>query len=517
MDDLRAMLRRYALGIWRKRWVAVAAAWVICVLGWVATSAIPNQYQASARIYVDADAVLTPLLRGLALDNSLANQLDVLQRTLLSRPNLQKLISKTDLELTVRGPSDEERLVTRLATAIQIVPQTRSLFTITYRNTSPRLAYDVVQTMLTIFVESKAGSSRTDMENARLFLEDQISKYEQKLRQAEARRAAFNSRYIDLLPDNNGVSRLEAARAAVATLQEQVKQAKLREDLTRQQLAATPPTITAETDAYGGTLSGGEPSVVAQAEQKLEELRLRYTEQHPDVIAQRNLVEQLRSGKIPTGAPSAGAAAASRSAAQGHSRSMVNPVYEKLNIQIYDLEATIAGLQQQIADRSADRDRLDTIARGAPGLMAEYTDMNRDYDVLRTNYQELLQRREAMRLAAAADNEAEKVKLQVIDPPQVPQVPAAPNRVLLISGVLLAGLSGGGVLALLMQQLDTTFHSVNDLRRQELPVVGGISMVTAAVPLRRHMVTVAGFAAAMLLLCAVYGGLLYRLLHKGMA
>lgn len=517
MDDLRALLRRYALGIWRKRWVAVAAAWAICVLGWIGTSAIPNQYQASARIYVDADAVLTPLLRGLALDNSLANQLDVLQRTLLSRPNLEKLISKTDLELTVRGPADEERLVTRLATDIQIVPQTRSLFTITYRNTSPRLAYDVVQTMLTIFVESKAGTSRSDMENARVFLEDQIAKYEQKLRQAESRRAAFNSRYVDLLPDNNGVTRLEAARTAVGSLQEQVKQAKLREALTRQQLASTPPTITAETDAYGGALTGGAPSAVAQAEQKLEELRLRYTDQHPDVIAQRHLVEQLRSGKIPTGAPTAAAtAAAAQSAGQGHSRSMVNPVYEKLNIQIYDLETTIAGLMQQITDRSADRDRLDTIARGAPGLMAEYTDMNRDYDVLRTNYQELLQRREAMRLAAAADNEAEKVKLQVIDPPLVPQVPAAPNRVLLISGVLLAGLGGGGVLALLMQQLDTTFHSVNDLRRLELPVVGGISLVAAAVPLRRHMVTVAGFAAAMLLLCAVYGGLLYRLL-KGMA
>jgi hypothetical protein len=133
----------------------------------------PNKYEASARLYVDADAVLTPLLRGLAVDNTLAGQLDVLQRTLLSRPNLEKLVSKTDLGLSIKNAADLEHMVDRLANEIRINPQTHNLFTIVYRNTSSRLAYDVVQTVLNTFVESKTDNNRTEMENAQLFLQQE--------------------------------------------------------------------------------------------------------------------------------------------------------------------------------------------------------------------------------------------------------------------------------------------------------------------------------------------------------
>ncbi len=160
--------------------------------------------------------MLTPLLRGIAADSAPTTQLEIIQRTLLSRPNLEKLISKTDLDLTLNGPSDRERLLTRLATDIKVTPQTKNLFTITYRDKSPKLAHDVVQTLLTIFVESATGGSRTDMENARRFLERQIQSYEQQLRAAEKRRADFRGRYIEVLPsnDNPNVPALESARAA---------------------------------------------------------------------------------------------------------------------------------------------------------------------------------------------------------------------------------------------------------------------------------------------------------------
>lgn len=505
MHNLQAMARRYLLGIWRFRWVVATAAWLLCLGGWFGVWLIPNQYEASARLYVDADAVLTPLLRGLALDNSPANQLDVLQRTLLSRPNLERLIAKTDLELQVRSPSDRERMVAGLAVAIKITPQTKNLFTISYRNTRPKLAYDVVQSVLTIFIESKTGNNRTEMENGRQFLEQQIAGYEQKLRAAEAQRAAFNTKYMELLPDaNGGASKLDAARSAVVNLQETLKQARLREDLARQQLAATPPMIAADADPVTGAMlapGGGMPPAC----QELETALAKYTEQNPTVVTLRATCEQQR--KAGTGGGVAGRGA----------RSIPNPIAEKLRLQIFDLEAGIASLTQQIADKTAERDRLEAIARGAPGIQAQYIDMNRDYDVLRRNYQELLERREAMRIAAAADTDAEKVKLQVVDPPQVPQIPVAPKRLLLISLVLPLGLAGGVAAALLLQQFDTSFHTIEELRTLGPQVVGAVSLITARTPLGRRLVPVAGFAAALLLLGAVYGGLLLRLLHRGAA
>ena len=512
MQNLQALLRRYLLGIWRWRWLVVGTAWLLCLAGWAGVTAIPNQYEASARLYVDADAVLTPLLRGVALDNSPSNQLDMLQRTLLSRPNMEKLISKTDLELSVRGPSDEERLVASLATAIKITPQTKNLFTISYRNTHPRLAYDVVQSVLSIFIESKTGNNRSDMENARQFLDQQIASYEQKLRRMETQRAAFNAKYLDVLPDQNGgASRLDAARAAVANMQETLKQARLREALAKQQLAATPATISADADSLASLgialpAQGGNDQPRACAE--MEAARVRYTDQHPTVVALRAECDAARQqGSSSGGAPHASGG--------GHGgRSIANPVAEKLRLQIFDLEAAIATLTEQIADKTAERDRLDAVARGAPGLLAEYTDLNRDYDVLRKNYQELIERREAMRIAAAADTDAEKVKLQVVDPPQVPQLPVAPNRMLLISAVLPLGLMGGIAISVLLQQFDTSFHTLEELRGLGPPVVGGVSLVAARTKLSRRLLPAAGFAVALLLLCAVYGGLLLRLLHK---
>src|SRR5258708_11333767 len=152
MDSVRTMLFQYLRAAWRRRWLGVVVAWLVCCVGWVGTYAIPNQFESNARLFVDADAILTPLLRGIAADSAPTTQLEILQRTLLSRPNLEKLVSKTDLDLTLNNPSDRERLLSRLATEIKVTPQTKNLFTITYRDQSPQIAHDVLQTLLPRFV-----------------------------------------------------------------------------------------------------------------------------------------------------------------------------------------------------------------------------------------------------------------------------------------------------------------------------------------------------------------------------
>ena len=518
MDDLRSLVQRFTFSIWRKRWIALGIAWVLCIAGWFAVASIPNQYEASARVYVDSDAVLTPLLRGIALDNTSGSQLDLLQHTVLSRPNLERLISKTDLELQVSGPSDLERLVFNLAENIRINPQTHNLFTISYRSTSAKLAYDVVQTMLTIFIESKTGSNRADMENARQFLEQQITQYEQKLRLSEAKRAEFRIKYMDLLPQdaNGGLSHLEMARNTLATLQEKLKDTQQHRDLVKQQLDATPEFLDGGgVDANGAPLAGGNPLLI-DAERRLAELRLKYTENHPDVIAAKQLVEQIRSGAV--GGDSTGGAPPPRTATGSvRPRGIPNPVHEQLKLQMFDADSQIATLQRQIGDQGKERDKLEGIARGVPGLMAEYADLSRDYEVLRKNHEELLGRREEMRIASAADTEAEKVKLEVVDPPQVPQNPVAPKRALMDTAVLALGLAGGVGFAMMLLQFDSSFQTVDELRKLDLPVAGSISLIAAAVPLYRRLLSISGFAFAVLLLCAVWGGLVFKMIRSGVA
>jgi polysaccharide chain length determinant protein (PEP-CTERM system associated) len=531
MESLRVLVEQCLRAAWRRRWIGMTAAWAICGLGWVAVYLVPNQFESSARLYVDADAILTPLLKGLAADSSPTSQLEMLQRTLLSRPNLEKLVSKTDLDLSVAGPSDRERLLQGLASEIQVRPQTKNLFTITYRNRSAKLAHDVVQTLLTIFVESATGSNRTDMENARRFLEHQISSYEQQLRAAEKRRADFRVKYSDILPpslnsDAPYTSATETANNNLRAIDGKLQDLIIARDTLRQELANTPPMLVVEAGTKGPVNAAGQPlgqpkTQLQQAEEQLKMLLLRDTDQHPDVIAQKKLIEALKASPD-ANAPATGgggeggraaAAVAAATGAQSGQRSVPNPVYEQLKVKLVEEDASVGSLQRQRAQAAELADRLEKVQREQPGLLAEYQNMDRDYGVLRRNYEELLGRLQSANLAQAADTQADKVKLQIVDPPEVPRLPASPNRLILVSGVLVAGLGGGVLIPILLGQLDRSFSTVDDLRNLGLPVLGGIS-VLGHPPLIQRLMVAMRFGAAVMALVVIYGGLMLHILHS---
>jgi polysaccharide chain length determinant protein (PEP-CTERM system associated) len=442
-------------GAWRRRWFAIAAAWGVCALGWLVVANMPNLYESQTRVYVDADAVLTPLLRGLAADTNALNQVDLMQRTLLSAPNLDKLIRMTDLEQRVgTDHGSREAMIQKLQQDIKIQSQAKNLFTIAYRDPSPRLAKEVVQALLTIFQEGNVGAGRTAMDNAQRFLKDQLAAYERQLREAEKRRADFRAKYIDILPaENGGASRLESARGTVENLKLELSEAVARRDAIEAQLKSTPSSVP-------GGAPGTAAALYAQAQQKLAELRMRYTEQHPDVLAARRQVEQLSHSATGT--------------------SVGNPTYDMIKLRLVDAESQIAAMKNRLAQAEKERDRIDSVAHAAPGVAAEFQNLDRDYNVIRKNYEELLARREATNIAEAADAKADKIQFRVIDPPEIPFAPVAPKRTLLVTGVLLAGVAAAGALIFVLNQLDRSFANLDDLRALGLPVIGGLSKLPSS-------------------------------------
>jgi polysaccharide chain length determinant protein (PEP-CTERM system associated) len=518
MDSVRLLISQYLRAAWRRRWMGVIISWLVCGIGWVAVYTIPNTYESGARLFVDADAVLTPLLRGIAADSAPTTQLEILQRTLLSRPNLEKLVSKTDLDLTLSSPSDRERLLTRLGADIKVTPQTKNLFTINYRDKSPKLAHDVVQTLLTIFVESATGGSRSDMENARRFLERQIQSYEQQLRGAEKRRADFRARYIEILPaDNNpNVPALEGARNQALALEGKLQDALISRDALKQEVENTPPMLVVESGGPNGLGGPAAKTRLQDAEDQLRTMLLKDTDKHPDVIAQRKLIESLRNApkEIASPAESSARETAGRDAAANvMKRSVPNAVYDQLKVKLIDADTAVISLQRQRDEAARYRDRLEKVQREQPGLIAEYQNMDRDYSVLRRNYEELLGRLQSANIAQAADTQADKVKLQIIDPPEIPRLPVAPNRMLLVTGVLLGGLGTGAGLTILFSQLDRSFSSVDELRVLGLPVLGGIS-VLGLIPFRHRLMAALRFSAAVAVLVGIDGGLVIHILRS---
>jgi polysaccharide chain length determinant protein (PEP-CTERM system associated) len=519
MDPMREMLVSNLRSAWRRRWLGLIIAWLICGIGWVGVYIIPNQYESGARLFVDADTILTPLLHGLAADSIPTTQLEVLQRTLLSRPNLEKLVSKTDLDLSLNNASERERLLARLAAEIKVVPQTKNLFTINYRDQSPKRAHDVVQTLLTIFIESATGGSRTDMENARHFLERQIQSYEQQLRAAEKRRADFRARYIEILPaDNNrNVPALEGARSQVQALEGKILDAVIYRDALKNEVEKMPPMLVVESGRASALLNGRQSarSGLQDAREQLDVLLLKDTDQHPDVIAQRRLIGSLKEEPIPVRPAKAGKNASGELGQDADTlrRSVPNQVYDQLKVKLIDADTLVISLQRQRDDALRYRERLEKTQREQPSLIAEYQNMDRDYSVLQRNYDALLSRLQSANIAQAADTQADKVKLQIIDPPEIPRLPVAPNRTLLITGVLLGGLGTGAGMMVLFGQFDRSFSSVNDLRALGLPVLGGISVLGLA-PLRQQLIAVFRFGAALTALVCIYAGLITHVLRS---
>ena len=393
----------------------------------------------------------------------------------------------------------------QLAQDVSITPQTANLITITYRDQVPVVAKNVVQALLTVFAENSTGSNRKEMENAKRFVDQQIQAYEGQLRAAEKRRAEFREKYLDLLPGVDGaVSHLDAGRDAVTKLKLDIVDLVARRDSFLRELEAIPKVLSVDAAGPQVIIAGKATGSVARLEEaraKLEELRLRFTDQHPDVIALQRQIAELE-------ARAAKEAANPNDRAGGPKTQIANPVYDQVKVRVIEAETTLASAERRLTQAEHEQAALEEKARATPGVQAQAQDLDRDYAVKKKSFDDLLQRREQTRIGEAADTTADKIQFRIIDPPQIPVVPAAPNQPVLLSGVLAAAIAAAIGVPLLLLQFDRSFTTVATLRTLGLPVLGSVSWLVFPDGRRRTRIQVAALCASASVLLAVYGVLL---------
>jgi polysaccharide chain length determinant protein (PEP-CTERM system associated) len=374
--------------------------------------------------------------------------------------------------------------------------------TITYRDENPVVAKNVVQALLTVFAENSTGGNRKEMENAKRFLDQQIQSYQNQLRAAEQQTARFHEKYIDLLPGPDGaVSHLAAERDAVDKLKLDAEDARSRRNSLQQELASVPKFLSVDAAGPQVIIAGkatGPRARLEEARARLEELRLRFTDQHPDVIALQRQIAALE----------AQAATATADPGSKQKSQIANPVYDQVKLRVIEAETTLASVERRLQQAEQQQTALEEKARAAPEVQAQAQDLDRDYAVKKKNFEELLQRREQTRIGEAADTTADKIQFRIIDPPQIPVIPAAPNQPILLSGVFALAIAGAVAMPLLLLQFDRSFTSVATLRTLGLPVLGSVSWLAFPDGRRRARIQVAALCASASVLVAVYGVLL---------
>ena len=499
MHEIFGQILSYLKQIWQYRWHAALFSWILCLAGWLVVYALPNRYEASARVYVDTQGILKPLLAGLAVQPNVEQQIVMMTRTLISRPNVENVIRMSGLDVNVNNQKDKERLIDRLSSQIELRGAGKdNLYTIAYSDPAPEVAKKVVQSLLTIFVEGSQGSKRKDADQARRFIDEQLRGYEQRLTLAENALKEFKQKNLGFVPGEGPgkdyFSRLNDTAAALSQARLDLREAENARDAMRKQLSGDVPAPV--------SVKTASPELEARIQgmrKNLDNLRLNYTEEHPDIVATKRVLEQLELQK--------------QKELAEHKSPIDNlkqtPAYQQMQLSLAESEANVAALQARAAEYERRYAELRAAAGKVPEVEAEYTQLNRDYAVTKQNYEALVARRESAQLSGDMDSNAGVMDFRIIDPARVPLSPSFPNRPLLSSAVLLAGILGGIALAFVLSQVRPTFADRRSLREATgLPIFGTVTMIWTEAQRARHKRNLTALAASYAGLLVSYGGVI---------
>ena len=506
---------------WLYRWVGLATAIIACTLGWGAVQLMPDQYQVTAKIYLDSRSMLRPLLRGIAFESgNLSNTTMLLSRTLLTRPNLEEVARRTDLDLGTKTPEEFDKLIADLSSDISIVGTPRdNIYEIKYSNAKPKVAKSVVDELLNTFMESALGDTRRETAVTQKFLEEQIAAYEKRLVEAEERLKEFKQRNVGVMPGSEGgfFSRLESAHAQLKAAQLELEEGMKRRDQLKEQASSQSAVVEDPFAMEEDPLTEDIDPEISQYEAKIadmnnriDDLLVAYTEKHPDIVTMRKMVGDLEQ-KIEARKKELEKEAAENPVAEGGDEDlesmMGNPFKQQLQLQAAEADAMVAGLQTRVAEYERRVQELETKVDTVPEVEAELARLNRDYEVNKGQYDELLKRRELAYMAQEADQSEDDVKVKIIEPPRVPLLPTGPNRLLFASIVLLLGLGIGGALSAVLSQMNPRIIDVPDLKDiTGLPVLGVVSMSSSPLHRQQRRYELMAFSAALAGLVIVYIG-----------
>jgi polysaccharide chain length determinant protein (PEP-CTERM system associated) len=496
MSDLLDHLLTYLRGMWHRRWIGLTAAWIVAIIAVAIVYRVPERYEASARVYVDTESLLRPLLAGLAIQPNVDQQVVLMSRTLISRPNVEKLIRQSDLDLNVRSDSARDDLIDTVTKNIRLEGvRGNNLYTIAYRDPIPERARKVVQSLLAIFVESSLGSKQKDTQTAVNFVDEQIKRYEESLRAAESRLKDFKIKYMGF-----GAREGRDYFARMSQLQQEIESARLElqaneqaRDSYKRDVAGETPTLIPEASTASVEVAAPEFDVrIASLRKDLDDLLRKYTDSHPDVVSTRRRLTELETQRQ----------AAIDARKQTAAKSLVpldrSPVYEQLRMSLAQAEANVAASRAKLTGYEAQYAQLKSQAQLVPQVEQEFVQLNRDYDVQKKTYENLLARRDAAAMGKEVQDTG-TTQFRVIDPPRVSNDPVPPTRITLVMVAFGVALLAGLIASFIASQVWPTFHTPATLRLvSNRPFLGMVSILPDPAQLRvrrRNAVLFAGGAA----------------------
>lgn len=475
-----------AIDIFRRRKMLVTFVFV-AVLASAVTFALylPDLYRTSAVLLVERpvpEVYVRPAVSG-----ELESRLHIIKQEIMSRARLTNLIERFDLYPDLRRQVPMDGVLDQMRHDIDVEltgpeqvsgRKTTVSFKLSYTGAKAATVADVTNELANFYASQNAEIRSMEATRATGFLKAQLDATRKELDNHESSMRAYTTSHPGELPQQ-----VEVNLAALERLNTQLRltgerEIKLLED--REKLADG---LTLTTDTLTGTsVFVADAPVNERLERMKRDLKMlegQFTSRHPDVIRMKTeiaaaereqqdaLLRQRQAGqKEAAGAAAAAAAAANPTALDARKKAIQN------------LDAELDRLKKEEADLRQNISNIETRLEGVPERQQEFGRLTRDYNANKDLYDSLLKRFDDAQLAASMETESQGERFRILEAAMPPSSPVAPNRNrLMIMGVILAFIVAAGA-ALMAEQFDSTFHSIDDLREfTRLPVLGAVSPI----------------------------------------
>jgi polysaccharide chain length determinant protein (PEP-CTERM system associated) len=518
MDKLILEALRHLQAMWRYRKIALFTAWIVAVAAACFIFTLPKKYEATARVFVNTDSILRPLMVGMTVQPDNSQRVALLSRLVISRPNVEQLIKEAGLETSVTNTEQHERLVDKIIGVLDIesAGDKSNIYILKYKDTQPTRAKRMIELLVAKFIDSNQGGRTNDNEAAKEFLDEQAGTYEKKLQEAESRLKEFKLKNMGGMVSSDGrdiVTQMSTVKEQLSQAQLQLLEAERSRDAYRRGLSvediATAPTI--------GTNSSGESIADIDAridalKRNLDGLLQKYTESHPDVAGTRRMLRELAEQRKQlideyrrTGTPLTQTATAGPRAS------------EQLKVSLAQAEAAVASLRARVAEYSSRYHQLQEAAKRMPEYEAQLAQLTRDYQINKKNYDDLASRRESASIATDMQSVAGVADFRLIDPPRVSPYSGATSRATMLMGSLVLSFGLGIGLMFLAKEVRARIYDRTQLAELTgLPILGTVSLIQsdeqklANKRRTKHFVMLAGALFAVYVCVIIAGAMLTR-------
>ena len=495
-----ALIKAILDAAWRRKWWILVPPLLGLSISLAMLQRAPKVYRATTTVLVVPQRVPETFVRT-TVTASLVERLSSIQVQILGPSYLDRVLK--DLRIVGEQASDEEieRARGLLRGNVEVETDTRrgTFFRIAVKNADPKVAAAAANMLADLFIEQNSLLRTEQASTTRQQTEKWLAQKKQQLDDIETRLAAYRRQHHGELPDQQATNLqlITVSQQRLTQIADGIRSREARIAMLQSQLQ-TMESINAAAGLPSTTI---DPTLqrLAVLEQELVQLKLRYSDAHPDVRAKAAELEEFKKSSPFAGVGGAGSGDGGRVAGA------------PLRAEIRQLQGEIVRLQAEQGQVNSRIDQLEDRVRNTPLREQELTQLMRDYNNLQLEYRTLLQNRDEAQRAEQLEAANQSEHFRVQDRARPPSVPFSPQPLQLILAGLVGGLLVGVGIAFGLEQFDQSLRTEESFRSAfpDVALLGTIPNLTAeekVAPRKKSKLRKNAAAIAAILAAGLAGG-----------